>query len=56
MFGFHGFTLFHSVKDKISFQVGNAEIKNVVKKIIYDFRNKDLLNGGKVPLASIYHF
>ena len=59
MFGFHGFTLFHSTKDKISFQVGNAEIiKNIVKKnIIYDFRNNDLLNGGKgAPLASIYHF
>ena len=59
MFGFHGFTLFHSTKDKISFQVGNAEIiKNIVKKnIIYDFRKNDLLNGGKgAPLASIYHF
>ena len=59
MFGFHGFTLFHSAKDKISYQVGNAEIiKNIVKKnIIYDFRNNDLLNGGKgAPLASIYHF
>lgn len=59
IFGIHGFTIFHSVKNKISYQLNNPKIiQNILKKkIVCNFRSNDLQNGGQgAPLASIYHF
>ena len=56
--GFHGQTIFHNVKEKISFQIGNAELLSqlVKKNVIYNFRQNDLDNGGQgAPLVPIFH-
>ena len=56
--GFHGQTIFHDPENKKTFQLGNGQlISNILnKKLIYDFRSKDLLNNGQgAPLAPIYH-
>ena len=56
--GFHGQTIYHSAKEKISRQLGNGKLLNQLtkKKIVYNFRNNDILNGGQgAPLASIFH-
>ena len=41
---------------KISIQVGNPKIiaKNL-KKIVYNFRQNDILNNGWAPLSPIHH-
>ena len=56
--GFHGQTIFHNPTNKISIQLGDpkklAKIFN--KKVIFNFRSKDLELGGQgAPLAPIYH-
>ena len=56
--GFHGQTIYHNPKEKVSIQIGNpkkiADFFN--KKIIYNFRQNDLNMGGQgAPLAPIYH-
>ncbi len=56
--GFHGQTIFHNSKEKISKQLGNGELlSNLLKKnIIYNFRKKDLENNGEgAPLTPIFH-
>ena len=58
LIGFHGQTLFHDPKNKISIQLGNpkklAQMLN--KNVIFDFRSKDLSLGGQgAPIAPIYH-
>ncbi|OUX53192.1 MAG: anhydro-N-acetylmuramic acid kinase [Pelagibacteraceae bacterium TMED287] len=56
--GFHGQTIFHSSKDKISIQLGDGKLLNQIlkKNIIYKFRQNDLRNGGEgAPLAPIFH-
>ena len=56
--GFHGQTIYHNPKEKISIQIGNPKkIANFFnKKIIYNFRQNDLVMGGVgAPLAPIYH-
>tara|TARA_Y100000590_G_scaffold432116_1_gene547774 strand:+ start:43 stop:1170 length:1128 start_codon:yes stop_codon:yes gene_type:complete len=56
--GFHGQTIFHNGEEKISKQLGDGKLlsKLIKKKVIYDFRQKDLRNGGQgAPLASIFH-
>ena len=56
--GFHGQTIFHDFKEKISRQLGNGKLLNQLtkKKIVYDFRSNDILNGGQgAPLAPIFH-
>ena len=56
--GFHGQTIYHNPKEKISIQIGNPKkIANFFnKKIIYNFRQNDLNMGGEgAPLAPIYH-
>ena len=58
LIGFHGQTIFHSPKDKISVQIGDGELLSKLTKIkvIYNFRNNDLKKGGQgAPIASIYH-
>ncbi len=56
--GFHGQTIFHDPKNKITKQLGDGNLLSQLtkKKVIYNFRQNDLLNGGQgAPLASIYH-
>jgi len=56
--GFHGQTIFHDPKKKISIQIGNpqllAELLN--KSVVGNFRSEDIKNGGEgAPIAPIYH-
>ena len=56
--GFHGQTIFHSSKEKVSKQLGNGKLlsQETKKKVVYDFRQNDLKNGGEgAPLAPIFH-
>jgi anhydro-N-acetylmuramic acid kinase len=56
--GFHGQTIYHNFKEKISRQLGNGKLLNQLtkKKIVYDFRSNDILNGGQgAPLAPAFH-
>ena len=56
--GFHGQTIYHNSKEKISKQLGNGKLLNQLtkKKIIFNFRRNDILNGGEgAPLAPIFH-
>ena len=57
--GFHGQTIFHQVKNKISKQIGDAFLLSQLTKlsIINQFRQKDLVNNGQgAPLTPIYHY
>ena len=56
--GFHGHTIFHDSKKKISKQIGDGKLLSQLtkKKVIYDFRQNDLKNGGQgAPLVPIFH-
>ena len=56
--GFHGQTIFHNAKEKISKQLGDGKLlsKLTKKTVIYDFRQNDLINGGHgAPLTPIFH-
>jgi len=56
--GFHGQTIFHNAKEKITKQIGDGKLLSKLnqKKVIYDFRQNDLKNGGHgAPLAPIFH-
>ena len=56
--GFHGQTIFHSPELKISKQLGDGRLMSqlVKKKVIYDFRQEDILNKGQgAPLTPIFH-
>mgnify|MGYP001263061434 CR=1 FL=1 len=56
--GFHGHTIFHDSKKKISKQVGDGKLLSQLtkKRVIYDFRQNDLKNGGQgAPLTPIFH-
>jgi len=56
--GFHGQTIFHNADEKISRQLGDGNLLSqlVKKKVVYDFRQNDLKNGGQgAPLAPIFH-
>ena len=56
--GFHGQTIFHSADKKISRQLGDGNLlSNLLrKKVIYNFRKNDIINGGEgAPLAPIFH-
>lgn len=58
LIGFHGHTIFHNPKEKISKQIGDAELlfQLTNKTIVFNFREKDIKNGGEgAPLAPIYH-
>ena len=58
LIGFHGQTIYHNPKKKISIQLGNPKIlsKLLNKNVIFDFRSNDLSLGGQgAPLAPIYH-
>ena len=56
--GFHGQTIFHNPDLKISKQLGDGKLlsKLTKKKVVYDFRQNDLKNGGEgAPLTPIFH-
>jgi len=56
--GFHGQTIFHNAREKISKQLGDGKLlsKLTKKTVIYDFRQNDLKNGGHgAPLTPIFH-
>ena len=56
--GFHGQTIFHSYKEKISKQIGDGNLLNKLTNIdtIFNFRENDIKNGGQgAPLTPIYH-
>ena len=56
--GFHGQTIFHNAKEKISKQLGDGKLlsNHINKTVVYDFRQNDLKNGGEgAPLTPIFH-
>ncbi len=56
--GFHGQTIYHNFEEKISKQLGNGKLLRQLtkKKIVYDFRSNDILNGGQgAPLSPVFH-
>ena len=58
LIGFHGQTIFHNANEKISKQLGDANLLSSLlkKKVIYNFRENDLINGGQgAPLTPIFH-
>ena len=58
LIGFHGQTIFHNADKKISKQLGDGKLLSQLlkKKVVYNFRENDLKNGGQgAPLAPIFH-
>ena len=56
--GFHGQTIFHNPKEKISRQLGDGRLlsQQTKKTVVYNFRQNDLKNGGQgAPLTPIFH-
>ena len=54
LIGFHGQTLYHNAKEKISLQIGDGNLLFQLskKKIVNNFRQNDLKNGGEgAPLT-----
>ena len=58
LIGFHGQTILHKPKNKYSKQLGDGALLSQLskKKVIYNFRQNDLLKGGEgAPLSPIFH-
>lgn len=58
LIGFHGQTILHDPKKKISIQCGDGNLLHKLTKIniVSNFRQRDINNGGQgAPLAPIYH-
>ena len=58
LIGYHGQTIFHDAKNKITKQIGNANLlsKLTYQKVIFNFRENDINNGGQgAPLTPIFH-
>ena len=56
--GFHGQTILHNPTDKFSIQLGDGKLLSqlIRKKVIYNFRQNDIKNGGEgAPLTPIFH-
>jgi len=56
--GFHGQTIFHNANEKISQQLGDANLLSSLlkKKVVYKFRENDMINGGQgAPLTPVFH-
>ena len=56
--GFHGQTIYHNAKERISKQLGDGKLLSKItkKKVVCDFRQNDLKNGGEgAPLTPIFH-
>ena len=59
LIGFHGQTIFHNPQKKITKQLGDGNLLSQLlkKKVVYDFRQKDIENGGQgAPLTPIFHY
>ena len=58
LIGFHGQTIYHNSDNKISKQLGDGKLLSQLtkKKVIYDFRQNDIKNGGQgAPLTPAFH-
>ncbi len=58
LIGFHGQTIFHDSEKKITKQLGDGNLLSQLtkKKVVYNFRQNDLENGGQgAPLTPIFH-
>ena len=58
LIGFHGQTIFHNPENKITKQLGDGRLLSQLteKKVVYNFRQNDLENGGQgAPLTPIFH-
>ena len=56
--GFHGQTIYHNAREKISRQLGDGKLLSKITKktVVYDFRQNDLQNGGEgAPLTPIFN-
>ena len=56
--GFHGQTIYHNAKERISKQLGDGKLLSKITKktVVYNFRQNDLKNGGNgAPLVPIFH-
>jgi len=56
--GFHGQTIYHNAKEKISKQLGDGKLLSqlINKNVVYNFRENDIRNGGEgAPLTPIFH-
>ncbi len=56
--GFHGQTIFHNAKEKISKQLGDGKLLSKITKktIVSNFRQNDIKNHGQgAPLTPIFH-
>ena len=59
LIGFHGQTIFHDPQKKITKQLGDGKLLSQLlkKKVVYDFRQKDIENNGQgAPLTPIFHY
>ncbi len=59
LIGFHGQTIFHNPKEKITSQLGDGKLLSQItkKKVVYDFRQADIQNNGQgAPLTPIFHY
>ena len=59
LIGFHGQTIFHYPKNKISKQIGDGHLLSQLTKcsVINKFRQRDLNNNGQgAPLTPIFHY
>ena len=59
LIGFHGQTIFHQAKDKISIQIGDSYLLSQLTKcsVVSQFRQKDLDEDGQgAPLTPIFHY
>ena len=59
LIGFHGQTIFHQVKDKISRHIGDGHLLSQLTEcsVVNKFRQQDLDNNGQgAPLTPIFHY
>jgi anhydro-N-acetylmuramic acid kinase len=58
MIGFHGQTIFHDPKNKLTWQIGNGpKLADATgMDVVYDFRSNDVKSGGQgAPFLPLYH-
>ena len=58
LIGFHGQTIYQKEKEKVSKQLGDSVLLKQLtqNKIVHNFRNNDLINGGEgAPLSPLFH-